>query len=241
MVSSSEQIGTLAGGIFSSSAQFLPSGAADGAIYYEDTLNNMSASSDFTYTAGTRTLNVNKLIANEIVANTSLTEPGSSTGSFGRVETDRLNINGAIEFPSSDGSANEMIITDGGGNLSFSSITSLIDTQTITTTGTITMGTGSVNTDLTVDGTLNIGSPVHSTINNQSSTIDVDSLSLLSSGSMLLSSSVNVTIEDVLVLPERTTNPSNPPSGSLIVSSSAGQLRPYFWDGSTWQGISFTS
>jgi len=241
LVSSSEQIGTLAGGIFSSSAQFLPSGAADGAIYYEDTLNNMSASSDFTYTAGTRTLNVNKLIANEIVANTSLTEPGSSTGSFGRVETDRLNINGAIEFPSSDGSANEMIITDGGGNLSFSSITSLIDTQTITTTGTITMGTGSVNTDLTVDGTLNIGSPVHSTINNQSSTIDVDSLSLLSSGSMLLSSSVNVTIEDVLVLPERTTNPSNPPSGSLIVSSSAGQLRPYFWDGSTWQGISFTS
>jgi len=72
LVSSSEQIGTLAGGIFSSSAQFLPSGAADGAIYYEDTLNNMSASSDFTYTAGTRTLNVNKLIANEIVANTSL-------------------------------------------------------------------------------------------------------------------------------------------------------------------------
>ena len=197
----------------------------------------MSGSSDFTYTAGTRTLNVNKLIANEIVANTSLTEPGSSTGSFGRVETDRLRINSAIEFPFSDGTANEIIKTDGNGNLSFSTITSLIDTQTITTTGNVTMGTGSVSTDLTVNGTLSIGSPVHSTISNQSSTIAVDNLSLLSSGSLVLSSSVNVTIQDVLTLTPRTTNPSNPLSGSLIVSSSGGTLKPWFWDGSQWNAL----
>ena len=103
------------------------------------------------------------------------------------------------------------------------------------------MGTGSVNTNLTVGGTFNIGSPVHSTFNNQSITIDSANVNILSSGSLLLSSSIEVKIQDVLVLPQRTTNPSNPADGSMIVSSSAGQLRPYFWDGSAWKGISFTS
>jgi hypothetical protein len=239
LISSSTQVGSLGGGLVSSSTQLTPSGAADGTVYFEDTFNNISGSSDFTYTAGTRTLNVTKLVADEIVANNSLTEPGSSTGSFGRVETDRLNINSAIEFPSSDGSANEMIITDGAGNLSFSSITSLIDTQAITTTGTITMGTGSVNTDLSVDGTLNLGSPVHSTFNNLTTAIEAQTVSLQASGSLILSASGYVNIQDVLVLEERTTNPANPLSGSLIVSSSGGQLRPYFWDGSNWKAISF--
>ena len=41
----------------------------------------MSGSSDFTYTAGdVRTLNVNKIIANEIVYNTSLSGAGNDTG-----------------------------------------------------------------------------------------------------------------------------------------------------------------
>jgi len=185
LVSSSEQIVGVGNTLLSSSAQFLPSGAAAGTVYFEDTLDNMSGSSDFTYTSATRTLNVNKLIANEIVAQTSITEPGSSTGSFGRVETDRLNING----------------------------------------------------ELNVQGQLNLGNPVHSSINNQSAVISVDSLSLLSSGSMLISSSVNVTIQDVLTLTPRTTNPSNPLSGSLIVSSSGGTLKPWFWDGSQWNAL----
>jgi len=237
LISSSTQIGDLGGGLVSSSTQLTPSGAADGTIYFEDIFNNISGSSDFTYTAGTRTLNVTKLVADEIVANNSLTEPGSSTGSFGRVETDRLNINSAIEFPSSDGSANEMIITDGAGNLSFSSITSLIDSQAITTTGTITMGTGSVNTDLTVDGTLNIGSPVHSTFNNLSATIESQTISLQASGSLILSASGQVTIEDVLVLEPRTTNPTNPQSGSIIASGSGVTIKPYFWDGNQWNAL----
>ena len=241
LVSSSEQIVGVGNELISSSAQFLPSGAAAGTVYFEDTLDNMSGSSDFTYTSATRTLNVNKLIANEIVAQTSITEPGSSTGSFGRVETDRLNINGAIEFPSSDAAANQVLRTDGNGQLGFQTVAVLLGNDDISSTGNYTLGTGSVSSDFTVQGTLNLGSPVHSTINNQTATISVDSLSLQSSGSMLVSSSVNVTIQDVLVLPERTTNPSNPPDGSIIVSSSAGQLRPYFWDGSAWKGISFTS
>ena len=73
LVSASSQITSLGGGLLSSSAQLLPSGAAVGTVYFEDTLDNISGSSDFTYTAGTRTLNVNKVVANELVYNTSLT------------------------------------------------------------------------------------------------------------------------------------------------------------------------
>ena len=241
LVSSSEQIVGVGNTLLSSSAQLLPSGAVPGTVYFEDTLDNISGSSDFTYTAGTRTLNVNKVVANELVYNTSLTGAGNDTGSYGRVETDALNINSAIEFPTSDGTTNQVLKTDGNGNLDFAAFADVLGNDNITTAGTVTMGTGSVNTNLTVGGTFNIGSPVHSTFNNQSITIDSANVNILSSGSLLLSSSIEVKIQDVLVLPQRTTNPSNPADGSMIVSSSAGQLRPYFWDGSAWKGISFTS
>ena len=238
LVSSSEQIVGVGNTLLSSSAQFLPSGAAAGTVYFEDTLNNMSGAADFTYTAGTKTLNVNKVVANELVYNTSLTGAGNDTGSYGRVETDALNINSAIEFPQSDGTTNQVLKTDGNGNLDFAAFADVLGNDNITTTGTITMGTGSVNTDLTVGGTLNLGSPVHSTFNNQSTTIDSDKISILSSGSLLFSSSINVTISDVLTLPERTTLPSNPPSGSLMVSSSGGaSIKPWFWDGLQWTAL----
>lgn len=238
LVSSSEQIVGVGNTLLSSSAQFLPSGAAAGTVYYEDTLNNMSGSSDFTYTAGTKTLNVNKVIANELVYNTSLTGAGNDTGSYGRVETDALSINSAIEFPVSDGTPNQVLKTDGAGNLDFAAFADVLGNDNITTNGTITMGTGSVNTNLAVGGTLNLGSPVHSTFNNLSTTIDSANVNILSSGSLILSSSMNVTIQDVLVLPERTTLPSNPPSGSLMVSSSGGaSIKPWFWDGLQWTAL----
>jgi hypothetical protein len=241
LVSASSQISSLGGGLLSSSAQLLPSGATAGTIYYQDTLAEMSGSTDFTYTGGTRTLNVNKVIANEIVYNTSLTGAGNDTGSYGRVETDALSINSAIEFPVSDGTTNQVLKTDGNGNLDFAAFADVLGNDNITTAGTVTMGTGSVTTNLNVGATFNIGSPIHTTFNNLSTTIDSANINIISSGSMLLSSSMHVTIQDVLVLPERTTNPSNPQDGAMIVSSSGGQLRPYFWDGSAWKGISFTS
>ena len=239
LISSSTQIVASGSTLLSSSAQFLPSGAAAGTIYFEDTLNNMSGSSDFTYTgADVRTLNVNKLVANEIVYNTSLTGAGNDTGSYGRVETDALNINGAIEFPQSDGTPNQILKTDGNGNLDFGAFADVIGNDNITTTGTISMGTGSVNTNLNVGGTFSIGNPAYTTFNNLSTTIDSANITILSSGSMLLSSSVNVTIDDVLVLPEREVLPENPPSGSLIVSSSGGaSIKPWFWDGLQWTAL----
>ena len=239
LISSSTQIVASGSTLLSSSAQFLPSGAAAGTIYFEDTLNNMSGSSDFTYTgADVRTLNVNKIIANEIVYNTSLSGAGNDTGSYGRVETDALNINGAIEFPVSDGTPNQILKTDGNGNLDFGAFADVLGNDNITTNGTISMGTGSVNTNLNVGGTFSIGNPAYTTFNNLSTTIDSANITILSSGSMLLSSSMNVTIDDVLVLPEREVLPENPPSGSLIVSSSGGaSIKPWFWDGLQWTAL----
>ena len=238
LVSSSEQIVGVGNTLLSSSAQFLPSGAAAGTVYFEDTLNEMTGAADFTYTAGTKTLNVNKVIANELVYNTSLTGAGNDTGSYGRVETDALIINSAIEFPQSDGTINQVLKTDGNGNLGFAAFADVLGNDNITTAGTVTMGTGSVSNDMNVQGTFNIGNPVHSTFNNLTTTIDAANVNILSSGSMLLSSSINVTISDVLTLPERTTLPSNPPSGSLMVSSSGGaSIKPWFWDGLQWTAL----
>ena len=236
LVSSSLQIAP-SGSLISSSAQLLPSGAVAGTVYFEDTLDNMSGSSDFTYTAGTRTLNVNKVVANELVYNTSLTGAGNDTGSYGRVETDALEINGILEFPIADGTINQVLKTDGNGNLDFADFADVLGNDNITTNGTITMGTGSVNTNLTVGGTFNIGTPVHSTFNNLTTTVDAANVNILSSGSLILSSSVNVTIQDVLVLPEVTVKPTNPQSGSIITSGSGVTIKPYFWDGANWQAL----
>ena len=43
-----------------------------------------------------------------------------------------------------------------------------------------------------------------------------------------------VTINSVLSLTPRTINPSNPASGSIIVSGSGADFKPYFWNGVTW-------
>ena len=237
LVSASSQITSLGGGLLSSSAQLLPSGAAVGTVYFEDTLDNISGSSDFTYTAGTRTLNVNKVVANELVYNTSLTGAGNDTGSYGRVETDALNINSAIEFPTSDGTINQVLKTDGNGNLDFADFADVLGNDNISSNGTITMGTGSINTNLSVGGTLNLGTPVHSTFSNLTTTVDAANVNILSSGSLILSSSVNVTIQDVLVLPEVTVKPTNPQSGSIITSGSGVTVKPYFCDGANWQAL----
>ena len=237
LVSASSQITSLGGGLLSSSAQLLPSGAAVGTVYFEDTLDNISGSSDFTYTAGTRTLNVNKVVANELVYNTSLTGAGNDTGSYGRVETDALNINSAIEFPTSDGTINQVLKTDGNGNLDFADFADVLGNDNISSNGTITMGTGSINTNLSVGGTLNLGTPVHSTFSNLTTTVDAANVNILSSVSLILSSSVNVTIQDVLVLPEVTVKPTNPQSGSIITSGSGVTVKPYFWDGANWQAL----
>jgi len=63
-----------------------------------------------------------------------------------------------------------------------------------------------------------------------SSNVDVFS----STPAMSINSGSSVTINDVLTLTPRTTNPSNPQSGSIMVSGSGANCKPYFYNGSTW-------
>jgi hypothetical protein len=63
-------------------------------------------------------------------------------------------------------------------------------------------------------------------------TVSHNDKTIILSGSLDVSGSA--TINDILVLTPRTTTPSNPASGSIIVSGSGATIRPYFWDGSTW-------
>jgi hypothetical protein len=51
----------------------------------------------------------------------------------------------------------------------------------------------------------------------------------------MIAQEVNIT--DVLVLTPRTTNPPSPSSGSIIVSGSGVTIKPYFWDGSSWNAL----
>ena len=238
LVSSSEQIVGVGTTLISSSAQFLPSGAAAGTVYFEDTLNNISGSSDFTYTAGdVKTLNVNKVIANEIVYNTSLTGAGNDTGSYGRVETDALIINSAIEFPKSDGTTNQVLKTDGNGNLDFAAFADVLGNDNITTTGTITMGTGSVGSSLSVGTGFTVGGLNEIQIAPLTTFIETVTATIQSVNNITLDTSASVVINDVLSLTPRTDNPTNPLSGSLISKTVGGVTKPYFWDGLVWTAL----
>ena len=238
LVSSSEQIVGVGATLLSSSAQFLPSGAAAGTVYFEDTLNNISGSSDFTYTAGdVKTLNVNKVIANEIVYNTSLTGAGNDTGSYGRVETDALIINSAIEFPKSDGTTNQVLKTDGNGNLDFAAFADVLGNDNITTNGTITMGTGSVGSSLSVGTGFTVGGLNEIQIAPLTTFIETVTATIQSVNNITLTTSASVVINDVLSLTPRTDNPTNPLSGSLISKTVGGVTKPYFWDGLVWTAL----
>ena len=237
LVSASSQISSLGGGLISSSGQILPISASSGTIYYEDTLDNMSGSSDFVYTAGTRTLNVNKVIANEIVYNTSLSGAGNDTGSYGRVETDALIINSAIEFPQSDGTPNQVLKTDGGGQLAFAGFATLLGNDNLTTTGTMTMGTGSINTSLSVGTELTVGGTNEIQIAPLTTFIETTTATIQSVNNITLDTSASVVINDVLSLTPRTDNPTNPLSGSLISKTVGGVTKPYFWDGLVWTAL----
>ena len=100
--------------------------------------------------------------------------------------------------------------------------------------------------DATITGSLNVSSVavVSSSFTTNSSSLYLTSGSNFYlqnngsaeiTGSLIVSGTVN--INDVLVLTPRITTPSNPLSGSIIVSSSGATIKPFFYDGSTWQAL----
>ena len=197
-------------GFVSSSAQILPNGGA-GDVLFENSVGLVTSSTEFRYTEGTRTLTSPTMSVGVLSYNT-LSGPAAATGSFNLVDADRVLINNAVVMPTSDGSVNQVIKTDGNGITSFGDI----DWTEITSipNGIISASVQLPTNLATKDGDNNF------------------SVSQTITGSLFVSSS---TITDVLVLTPRHPKPTLPETGSIIVSASAaGPLRPFFYDGTAW-------
>ena len=240
IVSSSQGIADLGGGIVSSSEQIVGDfGLTSGLVPFFE-ISSLTGSSTFQYDNVTDELSVNAISTGDFTYTGTLTGPAGSTGSFSRLLGDSLRINNAIEFPTGDGLSNQVLKTDGAGNIGFATVETLITSTDITTTGIITVGTGSVIgtgsisllDNLSVAGTIN-----DQTIGSANTVIESTNVRVQSGGQLLLSSSnadLGVVIDDVLVLPERETKPITPRTGSIIVSASASGPRPFFYDGTAW-------
>jgi hypothetical protein len=241
VISGSQQIAELGANIVSASAQLVSERSILNTeiLFVENA--SITGSDSFTYNKATNTLTIGTISSTDLSFTGTFSGPAGSTGSFSRLEGDSLRINNAIEFPTSDGiSPNQVLKTDGAGNIGFATVETLITTQDINTTGTITIGTGSVIgtgsisllDNLTVEGTIN-----SQTISTSNTAIESNNIRLRSAGQLMLSSSnanLGVVIDDVLVLPERETKPGTPRTGSIIVSASVSGPRPYFYDGTDW-------
>jgi hypothetical protein len=210
LVSSSAQLGDL--GVITSSAQLIP-GTVGGDVLFVNSLGNITSSTDFSYTEGTGVLTAPSMSVG-VLSYDSLSGPAQQTGSFNRVETDTLNINGAYELPTSDGTADQVIKTNGNGiatfgNVSWTQLEGLPD--------------GIISSSGQFPDTVAYRTQNNDFIESQTIT-----------GSIFVSESVLV---DTMVLVPRTTNPLNPLSGSIISSGSGNTIKPYFWDGNQWNAL----
>ena len=240
VISSSQQIAELGGGIISSSAQIVADINVNNTEIPFIENGNITGSTNFAYNRGTNTLSVGTIEPTDITFTGTLSGPAGSSGSFGRLLGDSLRINNAIEFPTSDGiSPNQVLKTDGAGNIDFATVESLITTEDITTTGTITIGTGSVigTGSISLDDNLTVGGTINThTINISTTNIESTAMEFRAAGQLMLSSSndLGVLIDNILVIPQRDDKPILPQTGSIIVSASVSGPRPFFYDGNTW-------
>ena len=197
-------------GLVSSSAQILPNGGS-GDVLFENSLGLVTSSIEFRYTESTRTLTSPTMSVGVLSYNT-LSGPAAATGSFNLIDADRVLINNAVEMPTSDGSVNQVIKTNGSGITSFGDvawgeISSL-------PSGILSSSNQLVELDIALEA--------------QSNTFTFDQII---SGSLYVTQSA---IVDTLVLTPRHPKPTLPETGSIIVSASVSGPRPYFYDGTTW-------
>tara|TARA_Y100000389_G_scaffold157048_1_gene158096 strand:- start:1889 stop:4249 length:2361 start_codon:yes stop_codon:yes gene_type:complete len=97
------------------------------------------------------------------------------------------------------------------------------------------------NTDLLVSGGVYVSGSVTA---DEFIVGDSGTPSISSANNLEISASLDinmiaqeVNINDVLVLTPRTTNPTSPSSGSIITSGSGATIKPYFWDGNSWNAL----
>jgi len=208
IVSSSLQLGEL--GAITSSTQLIPN-AGTGDILFANSLGVVTSSADFRYTETTGVLTALSMSVGQLAYNT-LSGPAAATGSFNLVDADRVLINNDYELPTADGTADQVIKTNGSGITTFGNISY---------TQLEGVPSGIISSSLQLPANL----ATTSDDNNFSSAQTI-------SGSLFVTQS---TYTDVLVIVPKHPKPTLPPTGSIIVSaSSAGPMRPFFFDGSTW-------
>jgi len=222
-------------GFISSSAQILPDGGT-GDILFRNSIGIVTSSVAFRYTEGTETLTAPTMSVGQLTYST-LGGPAAATGSFILVDADRVLINNAYELPTSDGTLNQIILTDGNGNSSFGNVSTAINGQDVSL-GNTTLATASISQNLSVTGNITSNGTFNQQLIGASAiTFDGSSIRVISDTELILSSSnenAGVVIDDVLVLPQRDTKPTLPATGSIIVSASVSGPRPYFYDGTSW-------
>lgn len=210
LVSSSAQLGDL--GVITSSAQLVPN-AGTGDVLFANSLGNVTSSVSFRYIEGTGTLNVPSMSVTTL-SYTNLSGPAAATGSFNLVDADRVLINNIYELPTSDGTANQIIKTNGSGitsfgNIAWGEVTSIPD--------------GIISSSVQLPGNL--------------ATNDGDnnfSVSQTITGSLFVSES---TVSGILTLVAKDPLPTPLNSGSIAVSGSGAQMKPYFYNGIAWQAM----
>lgn len=211
LVSSSAQLGDL--GVITSSAQLIPD-AGTGDVMFTNALGVITSSVSFRYIEGTGTLNVPSMSVTTL-SYSNLSGPAAATGSFNLVDADRVLINGVVELPTSDGTTNQIIKTNGSGitsfgNLAWGEITSL-------PSGILSSSNQLVELDAALEG--------------QANTFTADQFI---SGTLYVTESV---FADILNLPAKDPLPTTLNSGSIAVSGSGAQMKPYFWNGIAWQAM----
>lgn len=206
-------------GLISSSAGFISSsvqianGAGAGQTLFKNSLGVVTASANFTFTEATDTLTVPSMSVTTL-SYTNLSGPAAATGSFNLVDADRVLINNAVELPTTDGSVNQVIKTAGNGTTSF---------------GSVAWGEITSIPDGIISSSVQL--PTNLATTNGDNDFDV---SQTITGSLFVSES---SVSGLLTLYPKDPLPTSPTSGTIAVSGSGAQMKPYFYNGIAWQAM----
>ena len=214
IISSSAGIVNLGAGIVSSSIQVTNKNTSTGEIFFASPVSAISSSNTLTYNVVTDLLSAGNIFTGDITYVGTLSGNADSSGSFGRLIADSVLINDIYELPTSDGTANQVMTTDGNGAVTFGNVDygNLVNVPNFIVSSSLQLPATLVNND------------VANTFEN----------SQFISGNLYVTESV---FADVLTLPQRDTKPANPVSGSIIVSASGATIKPFFWDGNQWNAL----
>jgi hypothetical protein len=170
---------------------------------------------------------------------TFLSNTGSFSGSFTGV------LNGTASYAVNALSSSYAVSASYAPDTTFPYTGSAIITGSLTVTGSTTLY-NSGSTVLSVSGSQGTLFTVDDVISGDIFTVYSGSYPILNvnsnttvtvSGSMNISSSL--TINDIITIQPRTTTPSSGTfsTGSVIMSGSAGTVKPYYFDGSSWVSL----